>query len=112
MAFAIRLAVEPVRKLAFGAIGGAYTGIGTQMTRPIRIFVLQNLTDVTLMFSLNGIDDNIPLPRNGYMLLDITSNRGMANEYMLAQGSRVYVQAPAGLPTTGAVYLTTFYGAE
>jgi len=108
---AIRLDIEPVRSIDFGSIGAAYTGIGTAMTRPIRMFFLQNLTDVDLFFSLNGIDDHFPLPANGYLLLDITSNKTIPQGFFLAEGQRVYVKE-LGVPTNGTVYLTTFFGAD
>jgi len=102
---------EPVRSLPFGSIGTAYTGIGGSMNKPIRIFFLQNLTDVNLFFSFNGIDDHFPLPANGFILLDITSNKTISQGFFLAEGQRIYVKQ-IGVPTTGSVYLTTFYGDE
>jgi hypothetical protein len=111
MSLAIRLAVEPVRTLAFGAIGAAYVGVGTSMTRPIRIFSIQNLTDESLMFSFDGVDDHIPLPANGFVLLDVAANRGVAQEWSLAKGTRIYVKR-IGIPTSGSVYVSTFYGAD
>jgi hypothetical protein len=112
MSLAIRLAVEPVRTLAFGAIGAAYMGVGPSMTRPIRMLLIQNLTDAYMMFSFDGIDDHIPLADQSFVLLDIGSNRGVSQEFSMAQGSRVYVKQFQGAPGSGAVYITTFYGAE
>lgn len=112
MSLAIRLMPEIVRTVAFGAIGANYIGIGTAMTRPIRIILLQNLTDRTVMFSFDGINDHMPLALNGYMLLDITANKTISQGFFLAEGQRIYVRALTGIPTIGAVYLTTFYGAE
>lgn len=113
MSLAIRLTPEPVRQLAFGAIGVGYMGIGTQMIRPVRIIVLQNLTDVLLMFSFNGIDDHLPLPSNGYLVLDITANKTISQGFFLAEGQRIYCRSLVGVPaTSGSAYLTTFYGAE
>lgn len=112
MSLAIRLMPETVRRVGFAAIGAAYIGIGTAMSRPIRIFLLQNLTDATLMFSFDGINDHFPMPPNGYILLDITANKTQQQGFFLAEGQRVYVQAELAFPTQGDVYLTTFYGAE
>lgn len=114
MSLAVRFTPEVVRTVAFGAIGAAYVGIGTAMTRPIRVFVLQNLTDKLLMFSFNGIDNHLPLPSNGYIIVDIASNQSFNQGFYLAEGQRLYVKedpvAPAA-PTLGAVYLSVFYGA-
>jgi len=103
---------ETVRQLAFGSIGGAYMGIGTAMSRPIRIFLLQNLTDANLMFSFDGVKDHLPLPNNGYILIDITANKTREQGYYLAEGTRLYVKEISASPSSGSVYLTTFYGAE
>jgi hypothetical protein len=106
---AIRLQMEPVRTLAFGSISGTYMGIGTSFVNPIRLIFIQNLTDVTLMFSLDGINDHFPLPTNGFLLLDVTSNKSIAQGFFIAEGTRVYVKE-IGDPSTGSVYVTTMYG--
>jgi len=112
MSLAVRLGVDPVRSLAFGVIGGAYMGIGTTLVHPARMLSIQNFTDVPLMFSFDGINDHLPLPTNGYIVLDIQSNKGLSQEYLLAAGSRIYVKTFAGAPTQNGVYVTIFYGAE
>lgn len=107
----IRLLCEPVRSLAFGAITGAYMGIGIGFSNASRILYIQNLTDVTLMFSLDGINDNFPLPSNAFLLLDITTNKTLSCGCFIAENTRVYVRSITGSPSLGAVYVTTFYGA-
>lgn len=109
-ALAIRLAPEPVRSLAFGAIGGAYMGIGTAFAHPIRIIMIQNLTDVSLMFSFDGIDDHVPLPGSGFLLLDVTTNKSVSNGFFIAEGTRIYVKTIAAPVTVGSVYVSVFYG--
>ena len=111
MSLSIRLQCEPVRTLAAAAILAGYMGVGTAMSRPIRMLFIQNLTDVTLMFSLNGIDDNFPLAAQGYIMLDISSNKTNTQGFYFAEGQRVYVKQ-SGVPATGAVWVTTFYGAD
>jgi len=112
MSLAIRLQAEPVRTLAFGAISGVYAGIGTEMTRPIRMMILQNLTDVVVMFSFDGINDNIPSPSNGYIILDITANKTVDTGFFVAEGQRIYIKDIGPAATIGSVYLSVFYGAE
>jgi len=109
MSLAIRILAEPVRSLAFGSISGTYAGIGASFSHAIRIIFIQNLTDETLMFSLNGIDDHFPLPANGFLLLDVTANKTLAQGAFLAEGTRVYVKEIAS-PSTGSVYVSVFYG--
>lgn len=100
---------EPARSLAFGSIGATYAGVGTALTRPVRIILIQNLTDESLWFSFDGIDDHLPLPADGYFLLDITANKTIPQGFFMAEGDRLYVKE-LGNPASGAVYFTTFYG--
>lgn len=109
---AIRLEPEDMRSLAFGSITSSYMGIGTAFTKPIRIFLVQNLTDVLMIFSFDGANDHFPLPSNGYMLLDISANKTREQGYYIAEGTRVYVKDNGDSPTMGSVYITTFYGAD
>jgi hypothetical protein len=109
MSLAIRMLPEPVRSLAFGSISGTYAGIGTSFSNAIRIIFVQNLTDSTLMFSLNGIDDHFPLPANGFLLLDVTANKTLPQGAFIAEGTRIYVKE-VGAPSMGNVYVSTFYG--
>lgn len=111
MGLSVRLLPEAVRTLAFGTIGAAYMGVGTAFANPVRLLLVQNVTDATLMFSFNGVDDHLPLPRDGYMLLDVTANKSIEAGMYFAEGTRLYVKE-VGTPTSGSVYVTTFYGSK
>ncbi len=109
---AIRFAAEPVRSLAFGSIGASYAAVGTAVDNEIRQFLIQNLTDVTLMFSFDGINDHFPIPSDGFFLDDIASNKSLlAQSWILAKGTTLYVKR-IGAPSTGSVYFSVFYGAD
>jgi len=107
---AIRLVPESVRSLAFGSIAGGYTGVGTAITNPVRILHIQNLTDVVVMFSYDGVNDHFPMATNSFVLLDITANKSRDHGFYLAEGTRIYVRQE-GVPTSGSVYVTVYYGA-
>ena len=115
---AIRLAADPVRRTLFGAIGAAYTrivypaGTDTGMTKPVRMFVLQNLTDQLVMFSLDGVHDHIPLASTAYIILDVASNMTLSQAFYVAERQSFYVKHMGAAPSSGAVYLSVFYGAE
>lgn len=111
MSRSIRLVPETARSLAAGSIGAAYMGVGTSFTKPIRMLLIQNLTDESLMFSFDGVNDHLPLPTDGYILLDVTSNKAREDGLYFAEGTRIYVKE-ISTPTTGSVYVTTFYGAN
>ena len=104
--------MEPVRTLAFGTISGTYMGVGTPIDNPARMIFIQNLSDTTLMFSLDGINDNFPLPPNGFLLMDVTSNKSLGSGYFIAEGTRIYVKDLGPAATLGSVYVTVMYATD
>ena len=110
---AIRLAAEPLRSLAFGSISGTYAGIGTAFVNPCRILLVQNLTDETMLFSFDGVNDHFVLPAEGFVLIDVESNKTTTGGALnIPVGTRIYAKDAGTPPTTGAVYVSTFYGAS
>lgn len=109
--FSIRLRYEPGRSLAFGSITGTYAGVGTAVAHPIRQYIIQNLTDATVWFSLDGVNDHFPLPANGLLINDIATNQTFGQGFFLSEGDRLYVKQ-LGTPTTGSVYFSVAYGSE
>ncbi len=109
---AIRLRPEAQRSIAFGSISGAYTGIGAAYEHPVRLYVIQNLTDATLQFSWDGVVDHFILAAGGSFAVDVTSNKtGTGQALSIAQGDRTYVKT-LGTPSSGNVYLSIFYGSN
>lgn len=110
---AIRVLPETLRSLGFASISGAYTGIGSSLSNPAHIILLQNLTDTVCFFSWDGINDHMVLPSNGYIIVDITSNKTVTGgAFMIGAGTRFYVKQGSIAPTSGAVYVSVFYGAN
>lgn len=105
-----RLLFEPVKSLAFGSIGAAYMGVGTAFDKPIRLLILQNLTDALVWISFDGIEDHIPLASISYIILDVTANKTTEEGWFVAEGTRVYVKQMVGAPTGGGVYVSACYG--
>jgi len=107
----IRMLAEPIRILAFGTISPAYMGIGTALVYPSRLLLIQNLTDAQLMFSFDGVHDHFTLPAGSNFVFDITTNQAQEAGIYFSTGTRVYVKE-VGVPSTGNVYLSTFYGSN
>jgi len=108
----LRLNAETCRTLDAATIAGAgavYTSIGTAIDHPARQILLQNYTDATLWFSFNGVDNHFPLLSNALFVLDITANKTFSEGFYLGEGKRLYCMQ-LGVPTTGSVYFTVFYG--
>ena len=108
---AIRLLAETVRTLGFAAIGAAYMGVGTAISNPARMILVQNFTDTAMMFSFDGVNDHFPLYQYSQLVLDISGNKTSDDGFFLAEGQRLYVREVVA-PTLGDVYLTVFYGKD
>jgi hypothetical protein len=107
-----RLEIDTARTMAHGAIGVGYTAIGDPFLHPARMILIQNGTDADLWCSKNGVDDNFMLFARTSLLLDITSNSTFkGGSFFQERGARLYVKQ-IGVPTSGIVSATIFYGVE
>lgn len=122
MTYGRRLLGDTVRSVGFAAIAAGatdYVAIGLPLAFKARQILIQNYTDVPLMFSFNGTEgddevDQFPLLSRGYLLLDVTSNKVNEEGFFIAEGTEVSVRyltvAPFAVPTTGGVFVSVFYG--
>lgn len=105
----LELRAEAQDSLAFGSIGASYTQIGTPFEHPMRMILFQNYTDALLQFSFDGVVDHFVLAAGGQMILDVTTNQlSNVDGFFIAVGTVMYVKR-IGTPTTGSVYVSTFY---
>ncbi len=86
-------------------------GIGTALDHPARILWITNLTDVTLLFSMDGVNDHWKLPSQGYILIDVAANQNSAQGLYIAEGTRIYVKQD-GVPSTGSADVSVMYGSK
>ena len=106
---AIRLNADPVLSLDYSSIVSGYTLIGI-LSHPARILFIQNYTDETLMFSWDGVNDAFPLPTNGFLVLDITTNKSLPEGCYVSTGQPFYVKYISMAPSGNSVYISSFYG--
>ncbi len=79
-------------------------------TQPARIYKIDNLTDQLLLFSMDGATNHWALPPNGFLLIDLATNKGTPNTAALPSGYGCYVIAPTStLPTVGQVYFSYMF---
>lgn len=114
---AIRLRPEPIRS-AFYEDMQALEFVPLKMVddvapflNPIRIFHLQNLTDVNIFYSFDGIEAHGVVASGSFLLLDVTANKSLDQGEFIAAGTTIYVSPIIDLPTEEYVYLSVFYGA-
>jgi hypothetical protein len=107
-----KLQFDVQRTLGFAGIGANYAAVGTGLTYPASQLFIQNLTNVSLQFSFDGINDHFPLASNAFFVLDITTNKFIRSEGLfLPVGTTLYVKEIAGgaAPASGSVYFSYTY---
>lgn len=110
MALGLQIGFEPIKTVPFNAIGVGYVGIGTALAHPSREIQIQNLTDVTLVFSDDGLVDKFKLPANSVREIDFTANRASnSSVFCLAEGKRLYVRKDTASPSLGEVNVSSLY---
>lgn len=112
---AIRMGYEPERYLATAAIGASYSAtgiIGNPFSHPIRQITLQNNTNKTVSFSLDGVNTLISLQAGIAITFDICTNRSIDPGGLAIQiGWGFYAQYFSAAPTTGdGVFCSVIYG--
>lgn len=105
----IQLRADAQRSIAAASVGASYSAIGTAFPQPMRILKVDNLTDALLQFSFTGNTDHFVVPAGGFILVDVCTNEVQTAGFFISTGTTLYVKQ-IGIPTTGSVYVTTFYG--
>ena len=108
----ILMKAEPLRSIAFGAVGGAYAAVGTPFAFPSHIIHIQNTMDQGILVSYDGVTDNEFVAAGGYILLDISSNKTRSEGFFFPVNMTVYVKEAGAGPTIGNVYVSTYYGTD
>lgn len=106
MALQLDLRALSLATLGSGSISGTYAAIGNPFPSPVRVMIVQNLTDVTLTFSFTGNTDHFVLPTGGQLILDVASDEFQGNGFIISINTQMYVK---GSPTTGSAYISAFY---
>jgi hypothetical protein len=109
MTHKIRAIIDPIRTLAFGAIGVNYAAVGAAVTDPIRILKFDNLTDVDLLVSIDGTTDHFVIPTTGFIVLDVCANKVRDDGFFIKDGTIFYVKRLGAAPSTGSLYITVIH---
>ena len=105
MVQSVKLKPEVLKTLAFGSISGSYAIVGI-ISNPSQLYLVQNFTNGLITFSQDGTNDHFVLPQNGFLLLDIGTNKGLYSTLSFAANTPLYAK---GSVSSGSVYLSTFY---
>ena len=111
MAYPKRVRMDELRRLAFGGITANYAAVGAALTDPCRIFILSNLSDDNIIFSLDGVTDHFFVPVGGFKLIDCTANKVREEGFFVSEGTVFYARCEAGaVPTAGLVTVEILHG--
>ena len=105
-----RAELEALRSLAFGGISGAYAAVGTPFDHPSRLICFTNNTDGDLLFSRDGVTDELFIAAGSFKLFDVSTNHRPVNQddYVFVKGTQWYCKEITS-PTEGSVYIETIY---
>lgn len=109
---AIRMQFETLREIAYSSLTTSYISIGGPLLNPARQFILQNLTDQNVYFSLDGVNPIIKLPSGGYLISDVASNKTNIVGLFMVEGDIMYVKYDVTAPSAGSVCFSVMYGSE
>jgi hypothetical protein len=102
--------LEALRSLPFGSIGATYTAIGTPLIHEARMYIIDNNTDGDLIFSFDGVTDELFVAAGAFKLFDFNTNRlHVDQKWVLPIGTQIYVKYSTA-PTKKSVYVMALYG--
>jgi hypothetical protein len=110
MMFTNKAQVDVLRTLAFGSVGATYTAVGNPFAFQARIICFTNTTNQDVIFSMDGVTDQLIVPAGSFKLFDVTTNHRPVNQddFCFAIGTQWYVKY-ASAPMSGAVYIEVVY---
>lgn len=86
------------RSIAAASITGSYKIVGSKFNQGVITLIIYSSLDQAVQISLDGIDDFIPIPAGGTLVLDLKTN------FVALGGWRALYVKTLGSPTTGSLY--------
>ncbi len=105
MAYGTRVTFDAVRELAFGAISGTFTAVGTPLGDFVRLMSLNNSMNEEIYVSFDGVTDHLRMATNSFKLFDISANKIRDDGLFLAIGTQVYVREVSASVATGDFWI-------
>jgi hypothetical protein len=109
--FSSQASIDAIRSLGFASIGATYTAIGAPTEYQTRIICFTNTTDADVLFSVNGLIDQLIAPAGFFKLFDVTTNHRPVNmdDFVIKANTQWFVKYASAAPTSGAVYIEIIY---
>lgn len=90
------------QSIAAASITSSYQLIGQVFGGPVVCLIVLSLLDASVQMSLDGINDWLPMPTSGTLIIDEHTNG-----IVLDASKALYVKT-LGIPTTGSLYVSGF----
>ena len=111
MAYGTKAAFEPIREVAFGDVGAAYTAVGTGITDRARIIRIVNSLDNEVYISLDGVVDNVRMSSNSFFIIDLASNKVRNDGMFFRVGTIFFIREVSVSPTSGSLWIEVLFAA-
>ena len=98
------LKADPLLESTFGSITSSFTAVGSPIPNSWSIITFKNLTNVSLIISWDGVDDNMKLPANSFEVLDLTSNEGV-----IVRTTQFFVKHGVTPPSTNSMVIQGYF---
>lgn len=102
----VRIFPETLRSANASTFTGSYQALGSPLGHSIRLVKWTNTSNVDVTISWDGINDHEILPANSFVLLDVSSNREVSNQWEIQNGLQFYIKAAVGV---GSVYMSAYF---
>jgi hypothetical protein len=105
----IRLIPDTLRSAAGGS-WGTYQTLGTALAKAARIVKFTNNGTVDVFVSWDGTNNHEILPMGSFLLLDVASNKQLANTLYIRAGTQFYVKSVSGAAgaASDVIYLSVY----
>ena len=105
-----RVFFEPVKTLAFGAIGAAYASVGVVTAHEVRLVCITNNTEGDMYFTTNTAQDELFVAAGSFKLFDLQTNNTPKTDakFVLEVGTQFSVKQIEA-PVSGSVYIECIY---
>ena len=103
------VAYDAARSVNSATLSGSFMVLGSPLTFQARIIKIVNNSGVDVTVSTDGVTTMDFVPKNGFTLYDLGTNRGNDSPcFVFPSGTQFYVN---GTASTGLIYLICLYGA-
>jgi len=109
MAYGRTARFEPLREVAFGAIGAGYAAVGSVTTDYTRIVWIKNGTDKDVFYSDDGVTNKKRIYAGSLEVIDISSNKVRDDGLFLPKNSLFYIKHTGAAPTSGQISIEVMY---